>query len=231
MVHRDYAQTIFQEDFSSSSLDQTKWVVSNRTSHERNLFAFKDTTATVYLNPVTDKLDLRIIKIPNGYTYLQYDGSYNTVYFLAGGIRSQLDFPYGVYECEATFSHNKGAFPAFWLYNDSDCSISKRDEIDIVECKVWRSNPTYDTHILHHPDCSGDNPSLKFTEHPFSDWNSSHVFKCVYAPDRIEFWVDDTHLNTVINDGDYKYPDQRVHILLSQQAIRYDDKPSEIITP
>lgn len=230
MVNAKYSQTFFYDDFSSSQDFSTNWEAANWTK-DNSLYSAIDSSATIILDTNNEELKLRMIKVPGGYIHSYWEGTFTTN-FITGEIKSKKkDFAYGVYECEATFAHDKGSFPAFWLYNESDCNISKRNEIDIVECKVDHSEPTLDNNMFYYPPNCGSKSGFGFEAHPFNTWDQSHIFKCVYAPDRIEFWVDDELYHTFENDGSYKYPDQGMTILLSQQVIRYDDYQSNIVAP
>ena len=230
MVNRKYAQTVYLEDFSSSQTFKSDWTASYSTN-DNSLYSFVDTSATIDLNENNSELNLRMIKIPGGYTNSYWAGTFITN-FIAGEITSNDYFGYGVYQCNAKFAYDKGSFPAFWLYNDSECTLSKRNEIDIVECKVDNSNPpTLDNNMFYYPPSCGASNGFGFKAHQYNLWNQPHIFECLYAPDRIEFWVDDVLYHTVWDNGDHRYPDQVMRLKLSQQVIRYNDGQNEIVTP
>lgn len=69
--------------------------------------------------------------------------------------------------------------------------------------------------MFYYPPSCGASIGFGFKDHQFNSWDQPHVFECVYAPDRIEFWVDDVLFHTVLNNGDYKFPDQMMHLILS----------------
>lgn len=230
MVNRKYAKTVYIEDFSSSQTFTNDWTPSYCTK-DNSLYSFVDTSATIQLDESNGVLKLIMLKIPGGYTNSYWEGTFITN-FITGEVVSNDYFGYGVYQCRAKFAYDKGSFPAFWLYNDSQCSVSKRNEIDIVECKVQdSSSPTLDNNMFYYPPSCGASIGFGFKDHQFNSWDQPHVFECVYAPDRIEFWVDDVLFHTVLNNGDYKFPDQMMHLILSQQIIRYNGGESEIVTP
>jgi hypothetical protein len=229
MVNRQYAQTVYLEDFSSSQTFTNDWTASFFTK-DNSLYSFVDSSATIHLDEINGELKLSMLNIPGGYTNT-YWGSTFITNFISGEMTSNDSFGYGVYQCKAKFAYNKGSFPAFWLYNDSDCHISKRNEIDIVECKVDHSNPTLDNNMFYYPTNCGASIGYGFKDHQFNSWGQSHVFECVYAPNRIEFWVDDSLYHTVSNNGDYRFPDQMMRFILSQQVVRYNGGQNEIITP
>ncbi len=229
MVNRKYAQTIYLEDFSSNQTFKNDWT-ANFVTKDNSLYSFVDTSATVNLDEITGELKLSMLNIPGGYTNT-YWGSTFITNFISGEMISSDYFGYGVYQCKAKFAYNKGSFPAFWLYNDSDCHVSKRNEIDIVECKVDDSSTTLDNHMFYYPTNCGASLGYGFKGHQFNSWGQSHVFECVYAPNRIEFWVDDSLYHTVTNNGDYRFPDQMMRLILSQQVVRYNGGQNEIVAP
>lgn len=229
MVNRKYAKTVYLEDFSSSQTFSNNWTASYCTK-DNSLYSFVDASTTVALDETNGELRLNMLKIPGGYTNSYWEGTFITD-FITGEVTSNSYFGYGVYQCNALFAYDKGSFPAFWLYNDSQCAVSKRNEIDIVECKVNHSGPTLDNNMFYYPTNCGSSISIGFEDHQFNTWNQPHVFECVYAPDRTEFWVDDALYHTVWNNGDYKYPDQTMKLILSQQVVRYNGGQSEIATP
>ncbi|MCF6357707.1 MAG: family 16 glycosylhydrolase [Draconibacterium sp.] len=131
-------------------------------------------------------------------------------------------FSYGVYECNATFANQKGSFPAFWSMSKEDCNAGiPNNEIDIVELKYEESNPTIDDGMFFYPiPCGSGNKGYGFKESSFT-WGGAHTFKCIWKPSKIEFWVDNTKLNTVLNNGDYRYPQYEQRVILSQQITIY----------
>ncbi len=214
-----YTQTKLFEDFSSGDLNRTTWQVVSDFKKD-NLYIFTDSSATVKQN--NNNLELSMLRHP-GYSATVWSPNGDTLIsarFIAGEVMTIDDYSYGIFECNATFAPGRGSFPAFWLYNDTMCFESERPEIDIVELKVNRRKPTLDNNIWYYPvDCQ-PHTSHEFTRHPFS-WGGTHTFKGIWTPEKIEFWVDNTLLKEVYNNGQHWYPRLRQHVILSQQIIRY----------
>ena len=215
----EYMQTRLIENFDADKLDRNVWrVVSN--SITDSLYIFADTTTTV--NQTGNSLELSMRRHPgfSAQTWSPEGDVTITADFISGSVMTVEDYSYGIFECSATFAHGKGSFPAFWLYSDAMCFETERPEIDIVELKVNRRNPTLDNNIWYYPADCLPQTAHQFTEHPFL-WGGTHTFKCTWNPERIEFWVDDTLLKVVINTGQHWYPKMPQHVLLSQQIIRF----------
>lgn len=199
----------------SKSHEKFDWI-----STEPPILIWVDSSATV--NQSSGNLNLNALYY-NNYTTTDYDGNPISADYISGTVQSINDFDYGVFECSATFGYKPGSFPAFWLYNDTACAVSHRSEVDIVELKYKHPDPTLDNNAYYYPvDCvppigvSGDVVENEF------EWDSgvAHTFKCVYTPNKIEYWVDNSKLHTLYNTN-YKYPDMRMHIILCQQLWGY----------
>lgn len=215
----EYMQTRLIENFDAAELNRNLWrVISN--DKKDNLYILADTPATV--NQTDNSLVLSMRRHP-GFSAQTWSSEGNvtiTSNFISGSVMTVEDYSYGIFECSATFAHGKGSFPAFWLYSDAMCFETERPEIDVVELKANRRNPTLDNNIWYYPFGCMPQTAHEFTKHPFS-WGGTHTFKCLWNPERIEFWVDDTLLKVIFNTGQYWYPQFPQHFLLSQQIIRF----------
>ena len=132
-------------------------------------------------------------------------------------------FHYGIFECSMTCDYKKGTFPAFWLYNDSQCSVSKRTEIDIMEFKYEDSSPEINHGFFYYPDCIDEH--VEGPGHDQSPYNGgAHTYKCIYMPDKVEFYIDSVLKHSVTKDENnaYWFPDMQHHIILSHQLWRYN---------
>lgn len=214
-----YTHTVFTEDFSSDELDREEWRVTANMI-KSDLYIFTDTITTVYQTERGLGLGMRRHPAYTTKVWTAEGDSIVEAEFIAGEVSSKKDFSYGIFECSATFAHGRGSFPAFWLYNDTMCFESERPEIDIVELKVNRRNPTLDNNIWYYPvDCLPQT-SHEFAQHDF-EWGGTHVFTGIWTPEKIEFLVDGILLKEVYNDGQYWYPSLKQHVILSQQISRY----------
>jgi beta-glucanase (GH16 family) len=235
-----YSQTVYFEDFNLYQNFINRWTpISHELGGTLNnkFYIWVDSTSTVNINENSSRLELSALYSP-GYTttmWASFQNPDSTIIedYIAGQVQSIQDFPYGVFECNAKFNYKKGAFPAFWLYNDTMCFESKRPEIDIVEMKYDDTNPTYDNNIFYYPYGCGSSYSIDFKETGFN-WSTENTFtfKCVWSPNKIEFWVDNELKHTTYQiDHPSDYPDMKMHIRLSQQLWPYKNKIDNIDVP
>jgi len=234
-----YAQTIYFEDFNSNFNFRNNWTVSSHGlggSKTNKFYIWVDSTATVYVNEYSSRLELSALYRP-GYTTTMWtpQNPYSIIIedYISGQVQSIKDFSYGVFECNAKFNFKKGSFPAFWLYNDTMCFESKRPEIDIVEMKYDDTNPTYDNNIYYYPYGCGAVHSIDFKETGFN-WSTenTYTFKCVWSPNKVEFWIDNDLKHTTYKiDHPNDYPDLKMHIMLSQQLWPYQNSISAMVLP
>lgn len=223
----NYMWTTLDEQFNT--LSTTVWEISHNLMFDSLLIWVPGTPTVTYGG---GKLYLSMHYTPD-YNSTNEMGQPITADYIAGEVTTKKDFTYGIFECYANFAYDKGSFPAFWLYNDTACSLSSRPEIDIVECKVHHANPTLDNHIFYYPINCGPYQGYEFARHDFT-WGAAHTFKLVWTPSKIEFWVDNTLKKTVLNTGQFWYPSLRQHLKLSQQITKYGIRipgTDEIINP
>jgi hypothetical protein len=227
-----YMQTRLIENFDADELDREVWkIISNLKKDD--LYIFADTLAAV--NQSGGSLQLSMLSYP-GFTSTTWtpDGdSTITADYIAAEVITHKAFSYGIFECSATFAYERGSFPAFWLYSEAMCFETERPEIDFVELKVNRRNPTLDNNIWYYPLNCLPHTSHEFERHPF-EWGGTYHFKGVWTPSRIEFWVDNILLKVVENTGQYWYPQLPQHVVLSQQIVRFGrlfSRSESIVTP
>ena len=171
-----------------------------------------------------------------GYTVTQYTGNVISANYISGEIRSLRPFQYGVFECKAKFASQLGAFPAFWCIAENDYmdSCSRTDnEIDFVELKAQSSQPTIDTGIFYHYKddyCHEKVDHIGFIRSPHA-WGDYDIFKCVWTPLSITYYVNNILLSTITNNGEVWYPNDSVHVRLSQQVTKINNSENGIIAP
>jgi hypothetical protein len=232
MENLQYTQLKLLEDFDSQNLDTGVWRVVSELKKD-NLYIFVDNENTVIQSD--GNLALSMYSHP-GFTSKTWtpDGdSTITADYIAAEVITHEAFSYGIFECSATFAYDRGSFPAFWLYSDAMCFETDRPEIDIVELKADRRNPTLDNNIWYYPLNCLPHTSHEFDRHPF-EWGGTHNFKAVWTPAKIEFWVDNILLKVVENTGQYWYPQLPQHVVLSQQIVRFGrlfSRSESIVTP
>ncbi len=227
----DYMWTSLYEEFDSSILNRETWRVSASESRENGLFIWADSSVTV--NQKDGNLELSMVR-HSGFKAVNWAGETISSNFIAGQIATKAYFSYGIFECNATFAHKNGSFPAFWLYNDYMCDETARTEIDIVELKRNFISSTLDNTVWYYPlEClPAEAKNVKTTG--FINWNKPHTFKCIWNPEKIEYWMDERKLHEVINDGQNWYPKLPRHVILSQQLVRFgwlDPRMDRIETP
>lgn len=211
-----YAYTVFAEDFNGTSLNRAVWRAEN--SLKRSIGLLKDSSATLRVQ--NGNLELTMISCPNC-SADTYHGDY------AGAEVVSLEgyrFRYGVFECRAKFAHQNASWPAFWLIGRDDLPCSQggiANEIDMAELKCDDNSLTID-HVIHKyyaPDqCDGEQKDIY--HYPGMNFdNNFHLFKCVWSPEKITYYVDNTQTYQVLNNGQDWYPCRFLNIYLSQQVI------------
>ena len=171
-----------------------------------------------------------MIYSPN-YTSGGYTGDY-----VGGEIISKLPFQYGSFECGAIFAHQNASQPAFWLFGGDGLPCPPGgyiNEIDIAELLCEDPSLSID-HVIHkyYPpaDCSGS-VGVEKDKHEYfgmSFDNNFHLFKCVWTPDKIDYYVDGVQTHQVVNSGQEWFPNLHLELRLSQQIL---DPIGAVITP
>lgn len=211
-----YSYTVFADYFNGTSLNRTVWRAEN--SFKRSIGLLKDTTATLRVQ--NGNLELTMISCPNC-SAGTYQGDY------AGAEVVSLDsfrFRYGVFECSAKFAHQNASWPAFWILGGDVTPCSQggiSNEIDMAELKCEDSSLTID-HVIHkyYPpnQCDGEEKDFHAYDGMNFD-NNFHLFKCVWSPVKITYYVDNFPTYQVLNTGQDWYPIRFLNIYLSQQVI------------
>lgn len=98
------------------------------------------------------------------------------------------DFKYGKIEMRAKMPSGVGTWPAFWSLGTSGGTWPANGEIDFVE---WIGNkPNLTQSALHYPGNSGGNAAVKTT--PIANASTEfHIYKTIWSPKTIRFFVDD----------------------------------------
>lgn len=232
LKNRNYMKTIFLEDFNDSILNRNIWHVE--ANWKRNLAEniWVDDTNTV--SQRNGNLRLSMISRP-GYTTI-WNGKIFTADYIAGEIKTDTAFRYGSFECSAKFAYANGSFPAFWIMGGDGTACPPGgygSEIDIAELNCEDPVLTID-HVIHRyyppTDCDVSNVRgqdfMNYFDMSFD--NNYHLYKCIWGPDRIDYYVDGAHTHQVFNTGQEWYPNLSLSIILSQQVI---DPLGAIISP
>lgn len=141
--------------------------------------------------------------------------SYTSARILTQG---KFEQKYGRFEARMQLPWGQGMWPAFWLLgsNIDEVSWPNCGEIDIMENRG--SEPTLVSSALHGPGYSGGNPILKAYELVDSRFdNEFHIFGIEWAPNYINFYVDDVLYNQITPSdapGDWVF-DQPFFIIIN----------------
>lgn len=160
-------------------------------------------------NVSNSKLGLTMVKIPN------YNDSID---FVGAEFWTNETFLYGVFECKASFANEIGSWPAFWSIHNGSCINNEGPEIDFAEyfCRYLTPPPNKLGHYIHHWSCSGGQFDTDYQyDYQFSP--TTNTYKCIWTPDKIEFYVDNVWKKTFTNNGQDWFPHQPVSVILSQQ--------------
>ncbi len=121
--------------------------------------------------------------------------SYTSARLVTKGLFEQ---EYGRYEARVRLPYGQGIWPAFWLLgaNDDEASWPQIGEIDIMEFRG--QEPTKVLGSVHGPGYSGGDAitkSFSLTNDRFD--TGFHVFGIEWAPEHINFYVDDVLYNQI----------------------------------
>ena len=121
--------------------------------------------------------------------------SYTSARLVTKGLFEQ---EYGRYEARVRLPYGQGIWPAFWLLgaNDDEASWPQIGEIDIMEFRG--QEPTKVLGSVHGPGYSGGDAitkSFSLTNDRFD--TGFHVFGIEWAPEYINFYVDDVLYNQI----------------------------------
>ena len=182
----DYKNTVWADEFSSGSLDQTKWA-----------YEVKDTWYNNELEATTNRADnltvsggfLNIIAKPESY----HNKSYTSARINTKG---KQDFGYGRLDVRAKLPQGKGIWPAIWMLgtNDSDVGWPACGEIDIMELRG--SDPTRDLTTMHFGVNPADHrqkgttytlPGATATSNLATDF---HIYSVIRSKNKLEFFLD-----------------------------------------
>jgi len=241
MVNENYMYTVFLDDFNTSSLDRSQWNVSHDGKKDCGIWV--DGVNTV--NQADSCLNLSIISSP-GYTFTDWKNRTYTADYISGEVTSDSAFHYGSFECRAKYAHQKGSWPAFWLFGVGDgipCAQGggENDEIDISE--FWSYTELMKTedgvycmgkmklenncHRYYNPGYCDDNSYFHHwwsTSMGSSMDDNFHVYKCIWTPDKIAFYKDNVLKNIIsYSDNPQYFPrNYKMVVKLSQQVACLD---------
>jgi beta-glucanase (GH16 family) len=106
------------------------------------------------------------------------------------------DFKYGTIEMKAKMPKGAGTWPAFWSLGVEPVTWPANGEIDFME--FVGAKPTQTQSALHYPNNSGGNAKYKTTVIANAD-TDYHVYKTIWSPKTIRFYLDDALFFTFDN--------------------------------
>jgi beta-glucanase (GH16 family) len=185
-------KVVFFDDFSSNSLDRTKWNVETTGMHFNNeLQAYVDSSATISF--VKGK---EAEGAGNGALLLKpvFSQGFNTTDgqkfdFISGRIntKSKAEFTYGSVSARIKLTEGAGLWPAWWLLGNGNWP--ETGEIDIMEYvgeKDWASS------AVHGKGYSGDAGLVDRLYFPDSnDVTYWHIYTVDWTPNSLVFKYDD----------------------------------------
>lgn len=152
-----------------------------------------------------------------GYTTTMWNGSIITADYISGEVTSDSSFFYGSFECRVKYANQRGSWPAFWLFGGDGVPCEQGGgnacEIDISE--FWNVTDKnllgqcYTVKKLEN-NCHRYYPAIcgtKDFDHFYNESMGSsmddnyHVYKCVWTPDKIDFYMDNVLKNTVLKSS------------------------------
>ena len=242
MVYRhfdpDYMWTSFDENFSGPTLDRNIWQPATR--FKRSLGFLIDSTITVNVNK--GQLELKMQYAPDYLDSIWRTSGWEPIIssYVGGEVSTRKRFLYGVFECKAKYALKSGSWPAFWLIGGEDIPCppgGHGSEIDIAELSCASDFPTM-FHVIHryYPPVDCNTSILKNMNN-----KSYHVsgkpeystYKCIWMPDKIQYFINDKLMHEVINQDYEWFPSIPLNLILSQQVTQGYDLANEIkpITP
>lgn len=113
---------------------------------------------------------------------------------------NKFEFTYGKVEFRAKLPVGAGTWPALWMLGENYATNAwpACGEIDVMEHVGNQQNVIHGT--LHYPGNSGGNANSGSTIIPDVS-TAFHVYKAVWSPDSIKFYVDDVLFHSFINSA------------------------------
>lgn len=205
---------IWEDDFSSNSLDETKWVHELGSGSQYNLWGWGNGELQFY-QPENTTFNNGIATItvkqePNGLV----NSWGNSYYYSSSRITTKglFSFRYGKVEARIKSIDGQGFWPAFWLL-PFDGNWPCDGEIDIME--HWGNNYlTNNTSGAAHIGTCPYSQSSHFYQN-FDSYISSgsyaddfHTYSVIWKEDTIKWFVDDVEQFTLTPSSFFSIPDQ-----------------------
>ncbi|HAH25655.1 MAG TPA: hypothetical protein DCL77_18175 [Prolixibacteraceae bacterium] len=223
-----YMWTSLDENFNGSSINPKLWKPTTR--FKRQLGFLIDSPKTIRVKKGNLWLTMR-----NAHAYLDSLWSSkgwkrDNPKYVGGEIVSMNKYCYGVFECRAKYARKSGSWPAFWLIGNDGlpCPLGPHgSEIDIAEMSSAGDFPTM-MHVIHryYPtgNCAVSNQVAKDRKsYQVSAIRAYSTYKCIWTPDKIQFFINDKLKHEVINHNYEWFPSFPLTLILSQQITQGQD--------
>ena len=228
--------TLFFEDFSTNSLDRSKWNVEGTdfwVNNEQQIYV--DSSATVYTvkdfeaKGVENALVLQAYYSPDFINYRGKDFD-----FISGRIntRDKVMFTYGTAAARMKLPEGSGLWPAFWALGGGNWP--ETGEIDIME---YVGETDWIGVALHGPGYSGETPLVNKYYFPagqdVTDW---HVYSVDWTPQGFDFRVDGRLIYRVTREmvehyGEWAFDNLKFLILNLALGGAYPEKTNGVEEP
>lgn len=229
----NYTWTTFKEDFSAVTLDRKIWLPTTR--FKRGLGFLVDSAKTISIRK--GNLLLKMKRVPNHRDSMWHVNGWQQVKsdYVGGEISTIRKFRYGIFECRAKYAHKRGSWPAFWLIGNSNIPCppgGSGSEIDIAELAREGDHPLM-MHVIHYyyppKDCKVSiQKNMNKKIYPMSRAQKYYTFKCIWTPEKIQYFIDDKLMHEVINNNYEWFPKIPLNMVLSQQVLQAYDIYGEI---
>ncbi|MEN9322972.1 MAG: hypothetical protein RL699_752 [Bacteroidota bacterium] len=188
----DYTNQVWADEFNTDGApDPTKW------SYDLGAGGWGNNEAQYYTNNAANSI------VSNGTLKITAKAqSVGTSNYTSARLKSEnkFEFTYGKVECRAKLPVGVGTWPAIWMLGQNYATNTwpSCGEIDIMEHKGYIPNKIYGS--LHYPGHSGGN---SVTNSILSSNVSTqfHVYKAIWTPSSIKFYVDNTLFHSFANSG------------------------------
>nr|WP_315251394.1 family 16 glycosylhydrolase [uncultured Flavobacterium sp.] len=188
----DYTNLVWSDEFSTDGApDPAKWTYdlgkgdNGWGNNEKQNY----TNLAKNVKIIGGNLVITVIKEASG------GAEYSSARIKTQGL---YDFKYGKIEMKAKMPTGAGIWPAFWSLGTSPGIWPAIGEIDFVE---WIGNkPLLTQAALHYPGSSGGNAAVKTTAIANAS-SEFHIYKTIWSPKTIRFFVDGTLFFTFDNSN------------------------------
>ncbi len=204
----------FSDEFNGSNLDRSKWKlnegvmrdVNQENSHQwltKESVMLKDGRVSITTLPKERKDQTFYVWITDGMKERKGNFSYDT-----GEFESKDLFHWGYYEIRCQLPKGRDAWPAFWLYGESD---GTNNEIDVFE--FWNEENVFGgysekkesrvQHMTAHYNKKMSGASAKL---PFDGSDGMHTYGVLWTENAIVWYTDGKEMRTQFR---YKKPSDR----------------------